>query len=46
MDAWQRRDVDVLRLANEKFRKLGVEEQRTMVAAIRDDEQRLARKEV
>jgi hypothetical protein len=28
--------MEILRIANEKFRNLGVDEQRTMVAAIKD----------
>lgn len=42
LDAWRGREMDLLRLANEAFRKLGPEEKRVFVASIRDDDRRMA----
>lgn len=42
MDAWRNREMEVLRLSNEVFEKLGVEEKRVMIAAIRDDDRLIA----
>jgi hypothetical protein len=38
-DVWRNREMERLRRCNEEFRKLSVEEQKIMVAAIRDDDQ-------
>ena len=42
MDAWRRREMEILRLSNEAFERLGVDEKRVMIAAIRDDDRRIA----
>jgi hypothetical protein len=42
LDAWRRREMEVLRLSNEEFEKLGVEEKRVMIAAIKEDDRRIA----
>lgn len=41
MEAWRRRDMEILRLANAEFRKLGLEERKVMVMAIRDDDAKM-----
>src|SRR5438552_2031655 len=38
LDAWQDRDRAILRVANAEFRKLGAEEKKVMVMAIKDDD--------
>ena len=38
LDAWRNREMEILRLANAEFRKLGLEEKRTMILAIREDD--------
>ena len=40
VDAWREREMRVVRMSNEEFRKLGVDAQKVMVAAIREDDQR------
>jgi hypothetical protein len=45
MKAWRERETEMMRLANVEFKKLTAEEQRIMVAAVRDDEKGLAGKE-
>ena len=42
LDAWRRREMEVLRLSNEMFEGLGVEEKRVMIAAIKDDDRLVA----
>lgn len=39
-DAWRAREIGILRRCNDEFRRLGLEEQKVMVAAIRDDDHR------
>jgi len=39
-DAWRAREIHILQRCNEEFRRLGLEEQKVMVAAIRDDDHR------
>ena len=41
LDAWQDRDRAILRVANAEFRKLGAEEKKVMVMAIKDDDRRM-----
>jgi hypothetical protein len=41
-DAWRKREMDILRGCNDEFRRLGLEEQKVMVAAIADDDQRVS----
>ena len=41
LDAWRDRDMEILRIANAEFRKLGVEEQKVMVMAIGDNDRRI-----
>ena len=41
---WRRREMELLRRANEAFRRLGLEEKRVFVASIRDDDRRMARR--
>jgi hypothetical protein len=36
IEAWRKREKEILRIANEKFRKLEGEEQMIMVTAIKD----------
>jgi hypothetical protein len=40
LDAWRRREMDLLRHSNEAFRRLRPEEKRVFVAAIKDDDRR------
>ena len=42
LDAWRRREMDILRLSNEEFEKLGVEEKKVMIASIMEDDRRIA----
>ena len=42
LDAWRRREMDILRLSNEEFEKLGVEEKKVMIASIMEDDRRMA----
>jgi hypothetical protein len=42
LDAWRRREMDILRLSNEEFDKLGGEEKKVMIAAIKEDDRRIA----
>jgi hypothetical protein len=41
MEMWQDRDARTLKMANEAFAKLSVEEQRVMVMAIKEDDRKL-----
>ena len=43
-EAWHRRDMEILRLANAAFEKLAIEEKKVMVMAIKDDDIRIAAK--
>jgi hypothetical protein len=46
IEAWHERDTTTLRMANEAFRKLGVEEQRVMIMAIKEDDRKVEAKRV
>ena len=42
LDAWRGREMEVGRLASEAFEGLGVQEKRVMIAAIKEDDRRIA----
>ena len=41
LDGWQDRNRAILRVANAEFQKLGPEEKKVMVMAIKDDDRRM-----
>lgn len=44
IEAWKERDATTLRMANEAFRKLSVDEQRVMIMAIKEDDRKVEAK--